>query len=87
MADTRGPSGGNRPATLDRDEITARLRAAELIRSDAQRRLVTTPCGPTDPIVRDEAGRTPEGNYHFWCGVTDAYAAMLAQITTREQRS
>jgi hypothetical protein len=87
MADTPTPARARPPATLNRDDIAARLYNAELLRNGAYRDYVNTPCGPTDPVVRDQAGRTPEARYHYLCGVADAYAHMLTELDTRDRRS
>ena len=87
MARTPTPDGGRPPATLNRADITARLGNAEIVRADMHVQRVNMPCGPNDPIVRDAAGRTPDASYHYWCGVADAYAAMLAELDARDRRS
>lgn len=87
MADTPTPARGRPPATLSRDDLTARRRNAELIRNGAHSDWASAPCGPTDPVVRDQADRTPEARYHYWCGVADAYAAMLTELDARDRRS
>ena len=90
MSDTQPPSGGLPPVVLTREDLVLRrhngdtvIRGASLHMADTELRHRT---GRLAELPRDDQGRTPREAYFFWCGVVEAYDAMLALLTEREGR-
>jgi DNA processing protein len=63
-------------ASLNREDIRARLVNAESLMQDAHRRLLVAQAQPGRPPSHDSEGRTPAEVHHYWTGVVDAYRHM-----------
>jgi DNA processing protein len=74
-------------ASLNREDIRARLVNAESLRTDAHRRMLSAEAQPDQTLPRDVDGRTPAEAYHYWDGVVDAYSHMQTELNVREGRS
>jgi DNA protecting protein DprA len=74
-------------ASLNREDIRARLINAESLMQDAHRRLLDAQAHPDQPPSHDSEGRTPAEVYHYWTGVVDAYRHMQRELDVREGRS
>ncbi len=75
------------PASLNHDDIRARLVNADSLRQDAHRRMLSARSQPGSALPRDFDCPTPAEAYHYWDGVVDAYAHMERELRAREGRS
>jgi DNA processing protein len=73
-------------ASLNREDIRARLVYATSLRDAAHQRMVDDQAHPGTQTP-DSDGRTLAEVYHYWDGVVSAYSSMQRELDVREGRS
>jgi DNA protecting protein DprA len=74
-------------ASLNSEDIRARLLNARTIRDDKRRQMLDAESRPHGAAGRDADGRTPAEAYQFWNGVVATYDYMEQTLNRREGRS
>lgn len=60
---------------MDKLKLEERLANARLLQAEAHRRYVNDPVWPYPR--RDENGRSPQDQWHYWSGVVDTYEYLV----------